>query len=181
MKAAKFHRQRDQRRALIKQLAESLILNGSIETTLPKAKAVARYTEKLIGKAKKGQTNLHSRRQVIAGLATVEAGHKLVDEIAPQLDKRNSGYFRVKRSQQRLGDRAQMAKVSFVDELKAAKPTVKAPVKKTKIPAKAIKKKPATKPEKAETAIPLQPEEKRGLKERIVPFKQKRSGRRGDR
>jgi large subunit ribosomal protein L17 len=117
----KLGRPRDQRRALIKSLADSLILNESIETTLPKAKAVARYTEKLVGKAKKSQSSLHRRRQVIAGLNTVEAAHKLVDQIAPALTSRNSGYFRVELVGVRQGDNAQLAKVSFVDELKNKK------------------------------------------------------------
>ncbi|HSX31204.1 MAG TPA: 50S ribosomal protein L17, partial [Candidatus Saccharimonadales bacterium] len=79
----KFHRERDQREALIKGLAESLILRGSIKTTLPKAKAVVPYVEKLVTKAKKG--DLHNRRQVIAALQTLDAAHKLVDDIAPKL------------------------------------------------------------------------------------------------
>ena len=79
----KFNRERDQRRALIKSLAESLVKYESIETTLPKAKEVVPYVEKLITKAKKG--DLHNRRQVISDLQTVATAHKLVDEIAPKL------------------------------------------------------------------------------------------------
>src|ERR1700679_2117629 len=79
----KFHRERDQREALLKGLAESLIIHESIETTLPKAKAVVPYVERLITKAKKG--DLHNRRQVVSSLQTVESAHKLVDEIAPKL------------------------------------------------------------------------------------------------
>ena len=117
----KLGRPRDQRRALIKSLADSLILDESIETTLPKAKSVARYTEKLVGKAKNSQSNLHQRRQVIAGLNTVEAAHKLVDQIAPALGGRSSGYFSVERLGARRGDNAQLARVKFVDDLKTAK------------------------------------------------------------
>jgi large subunit ribosomal protein L17 len=114
----KFHRERDQREALIKGLAESLIIYGSIETTLPKAKAVVPYVERLITKAKKG--DLHNRRQVIAALQQVSTANKLVDEIAPKLSGRDSGYFRIKRTTLRRGDNAEMARVSFVDELKEA-------------------------------------------------------------
>src|ERR1041385_7486977 len=92
----KFGRERDQRRALMKGLADSLVLQASIETTLPKAKEVASYTERIITKAKKA--DLHNRRQVIKALATLEAAHKLVDDIAPKLTGRNSGYFRVERT-----------------------------------------------------------------------------------
>ena len=115
----KFHRQRDQREALIKGLADSLVLNETIETTLPKAKAVASYTEKLITKAKKARENLHIRRKVISSLNTLEAAHKLVDEIAPKLSSRSSGYLRVQKTTSRQGDGTQLAKVSFVDDLSA--------------------------------------------------------------
>jgi large subunit ribosomal protein L17 len=132
----KFHRERDQREALIQSLAEALIIHGSIVTTLPKAKAVVPYVEKLITKAKKG--DLHNRRQVIAALQTISTAHKLVDEIAPKLGGRNSGYFRIVRTDNRRGDNAEMARVSFVDDLKeapvakAAKPAEVAAAKETK-------------------------------------------------
>ena len=126
-KGRKFGRETDQRKALIKGLADSLVLRESIETTLPKAKEVLVYTEKLITKAKKG--GLHNRRQVISGLSTLEAAHKLVDDIAPKLGGRISGHLRIEKTDTRRGDAAQMARVSFVDDLekkapaKAAKPT----------------------------------------------------------
>lgn len=113
----KFGRECDQRDALIKGLATSLVMATKIETTLPKAKELVRYIEKLITKAKKG--GLHNRRQVIAGLNTQEAANKLVDEIAPQLTGRTSGHVRVEQTTLRVGDGTQMATVSFVDELKA--------------------------------------------------------------
>ncbi len=132
-KGRKFGRERDQRRALMKGLATSLVEHGKIETTLPKAKELTRYIEKLITKAKKG--DLANRRQVIAGLSTQAAAFKLVDEIAPQLTGRTSGHVRVERTRIRLGDGTQMASIGFVDELKeVAKPASK-PVAK-KAPAK---------------------------------------------
>ena len=112
----KLGRQRDQRRALLKGLATSLVMEESIETTLPKAKELVRYIEKLITKAKKG--DLANRRAVIAGLSTQVAAVKLVDQIAPQLTGRTSGHIRVERTRLRVGDGAQMAIVEFVDELK---------------------------------------------------------------
>ena len=115
-KGRKFGRERDQRRALMKGLATSLVEHGKIETTLPKAKELVRYIEKLITKAKKG--DLHNRRQVIAKLSTQAAAFKLVDEIAPQLSSRTSGHVRVTRTRLRVGDGAQMATIEFVDELK---------------------------------------------------------------
>lgn len=141
----KFHRERDQRRALMKGLADSLVKYETIETTLPKAKELVPYVEKLITKAKKN--DLHNRRQVISGLQTVESAHKLVDDIAPKLTARESGHLRVKRTSVRRGDNTQMARVSFVDDLKAppvakaaaataTKPTKPATATKAKAPAK---------------------------------------------
>lgn len=135
----KFGRERDQRRALMKSLADSLILHESIETTLPKAKEVVPYVEKLITKAKKG--DLHNRRQIIDDLMTLESAHKLVDDIAPKLTARNSGHLRIERTETRRGDNAQLARVSFVDDLSAEKPVEK----------KAAKKPAATKPAAKET------------------------------
>lgn len=130
-KGRKFNRETDQRRALIKGLADSLVKYESIETTLPKAKEIAPYVEKLITKAKKG--DLHNRRQIISQLQTLTSAHKLVDEIAPKLSARSSGYLRIEKTGMRRGDNAQLARVSFVDDLKAevvAKPVTKsAPVK----------------------------------------------------
>jgi large subunit ribosomal protein L17 len=122
-KGRKFHRETDQRSALIKGLADSLVKYESIETTLPKAKEIVPYVEKLITKAKKG--DLHNRRQVISGLQTIESAHKLVDEIAPKLQGRVSGHLRIERTRLRRGDNTQMARVSFVDELSEA-PVAKA-------------------------------------------------------
>ena len=112
----KFGRERDQRRALMKGLATSLVIYEKIETTQPKAKELVRYIEKLITKAKKG--DLANRRRVIAGLSTQEAAFKLFDVIAPQLTGRTSGHVRVERTKLRVGDGAQMATISFVDEIK---------------------------------------------------------------
>lgn len=115
-KGRKFGRERDQRKALLKGLATSLVEYGSIETTLEKAKETSRYIEKLITKAKKG--DLANRRRVIAGLSTLDMANKLVDEIAPQLTNRNSGHVRVTRTRVRTGDNAQLARIEFVDDIK---------------------------------------------------------------
>lgn len=149
----KFGRETDQRSALIKSLAESFVRDESIKTTLHKAKELVPYIEKLITKAKKG--DLHNRRQVVAGLQTVESAHKLVDEIAPKLTGRVSGHVRITKLTNRRGDNAAMAQVSFVDNLseapvaKAAKvPAVKS---KSVAEAKPAAKKPAAKKAPAKT------------------------------
>jgi large subunit ribosomal protein L17 len=146
----KFHRERDQRNALIKGLADSLVKYESIETTLPKAKEIVPYVEKLITKAKKG--DLHNRRQVIAGLQTIASAHKLVDEIAPKLKGRDSGHLRIVKTSLRRGDNAQLARVSFVDDLKSA------PV------AKSVEETPKPKPA-AKPAVAKKPTAKAATKE----------------
>jgi large subunit ribosomal protein L17 len=145
----KLHRERDQRKALIKGLADSLVKYETIETTLPKAKEVVPYMEKLITKAKKG--DLHNRRQVLSGLQTVASAHKLVDEIAPKLGSRSSGHLRISKTGVRRGDNTQLARVSFVDDLTTA-PVAKAAVAEKPAPkpatapaSKAAAKKPAAK------------------------------------
>lgn len=140
-KGKKFHRETDQRRALMSGLAESLIKHQSIETTLPKAKEIRPYVEKLITKAKKG--DLHNRRLIINQLQTIAVAHKLVDEIAPKLTGRNSGHLRIERTRLRRGDNAQLARISFVDDLSEA-PVAKTAAKATK-PAVAKPSKPAAK------------------------------------
>jgi large subunit ribosomal protein L17 len=150
-KGRKFHRERDQRNALIKGLADSLVKYETIETTIHKAKEIVPYVEKLITKAKKG--DLHNRRQVISGLQTITSAHKLVDEIAPKLQGRVSGHLRIERTRVRRGDNTQLARVSFVDELteapvaKAATPVAKPAAAKIEATAEtAVAAKPASKP-----------------------------------
>lgn len=138
-KGRKFGRERDQRRALMKGLATSLVEHGEIETTLPKAKELVRYIEKLITKAKKG--DLANRRHVIAGLSTQAAAVRLVDVIAPQLTGRVSGHVRVERTRLRTGDGSQMATIGFVDEIKEVeKPAKKAVAKAAPVAKKAAPK-----------------------------------------
>lgn len=127
-KGRKFGRETDQRTALTRGLMRSLFKYKSINTTLAKAKEIRRPAEKLITIAKKG--DLAARRTVIARLNDQETGNELIDVIAPQI-KRNSGYLRIERTGFRLGDNAEMATISFVDEIKdVAKEEKKADAKK---------------------------------------------------
>ena len=114
-KGRKFGRETDQRTALTRGLMRSLFKYKSINTTLAKAKEIRRPAEKLITIAKKG--DLAARRTVIARLNDQETGNELIDIIAPQI-KRNSGYLRIERTGFRRGDNAEMATISFVDEIK---------------------------------------------------------------
>jgi large subunit ribosomal protein L17 len=150
-RSKKLQRTTAQRGALIRSLTIALIENRSIETTLPKAKALRPYAEKLITKAKIG--DLHNRRLIIARLHSIESASILIDEIAPALKDRNTGgYLRIKHSGLRRGDNAQMAVISFVDDT-TKKPEVKndkAESKKAEKPAKPTAKKSAPKTKKAE-------------------------------
>lgn len=137
-KGRKFGLERDQRRALIKGLATSLVERGHIETTIEKAKEVRPYVETLVTKAKKG--DLHNRRQIIASLSTIESAHKLVDVIAPKAKDRQGGYLRITRTSLRVGDNAQMATISFVDDISVAAAKAETPAARKPSVKKAVKK-----------------------------------------
>jgi large subunit ribosomal protein L17 len=117
-KGRKFGRETDQRQALLRGLLCSLIQHQSITTTLAKAREIRRYAEKLITRAKKG--GLANRRLIIARLDDMAVGDLLIDVIAPQI-KRDSGYLRIERAGFRKGDNAEIATISFVDEIKLEK------------------------------------------------------------
>ena len=141
-KGRKFGRETDQRLALMRSLMSALIENQSITTTLARAKEIRRETEKLVTMAKKG--GLFNRRLIIARLNSVPDGNLLVDVVAPQV-KRNSGYLRIERSGYRKGDNAEMATISFVDEIDYSK--AQKPAKEEKSAKKPAVKKPAAKKE----------------------------------
>jgi large subunit ribosomal protein L17 len=100
------------RSALLKNLAIAIIKYEKIETTLPKAKELRSYVEKLITKAKKGDFNAH--RAVFAALQDKESTKKLVEEIAPRYSERNGGYTRIIKTRKRVGDAAEMAFIELV-------------------------------------------------------------------
>lgn len=110
-KGRKFGRKRDQRRALLKTLAGSLILHSRIRTTQAKAKELRRVFEPLVTLAKK--QNLQSYRLLRARLPAV-AAKKLFDDIAPRYSERAGGYTRVVKVGRRVGDGAEMAVIEFV-------------------------------------------------------------------
>lgn len=109
----KFGRKRGQRRAFIKSLAKNVILNGRIETTETRAKAIRPVVEKLVTLAKK-QT-IASLRLLITRVSK-EAANKLYYEIAPAHKNRAGGYMRItKLSKIRKGDSSPLAVLEFVD------------------------------------------------------------------
>ena len=99
------------RAALLKNLSIGLIKSTRIETTLPKAKELSRYFEKLITKANSGE-NAH--RAVFAQLQDKVSTNKLVTEIAPKYENRNGGYTRIIKTRMRRGDAASMAIIELV-------------------------------------------------------------------
>ena len=100
------------RKALLANMAIAIIEREKIETTLPKAKELKRYIEKLITKA--ASNDLNSHRLVFASLQSKTATNKLVTEIAPRYSERNGGYTSVIKTRIRRGDATQMAYISFV-------------------------------------------------------------------
>jgi len=108
----KLGRKSQHRAALLKNLAIALTKNEKIETTLPKAKELRKYYERLITRARVGDFNAH--RAVFAKLQDKESTKKLVEEIAPRYKDRNGGYTRIIRTRIRRGDAAEMAFIELV-------------------------------------------------------------------
>ncbi len=113
-KGRKFGRETGERKALTRGLMCALIEHQSITTTLARAKEIRRETEKLVTIARKG--GLANRRLLISRLDSIETADLLMDKIAPQI-KRDSGYLRIERAENRKGDNTEMATISFVDEI----------------------------------------------------------------
>ena len=115
----KFGRTADHRKAMLRNLATSIILNEKVETTYHKAMDARSVVDELITLAKRG--DLHARRQAAAYLRNVcdektqkTAVQKLFDEIGPRYASRNGGYTRVVKTGSRRGDNAPMAYIELV-------------------------------------------------------------------
>jgi large subunit ribosomal protein L17 len=104
------------RDALFVNLATALIKHEQIKTTLPKAKELRPYVEKLVTLGKRGGANLHARRQALSQLRNdTDTVAKLFDTLAPRFAGRKGGYIRVLKAGFRYGDAAPMAVIEFVD------------------------------------------------------------------
>src|SRR5258707_5237354 len=101
------------RKAMLGNMASSLILHKRITTTLAKAKALRVYVEPLLTKAKSDTT--HSRRIVFSYLQDKDAVTILFREIAEKIASRPGGYTRIVKMENRLGDNAEMALIELVD------------------------------------------------------------------
>ena len=119
MRNRRLGRTADHRKAMLRNMATSLIENGQIETTEMKAKEISAVMDSLVTLAKRG--DLHARRQAasyVRNVAVNEDGttalQKLFNEIGPAYADRNGGYTRVIKTRIRRGDAAPMAIVQFV-------------------------------------------------------------------
>lgn len=107
----KFHREKDQRKALIKSLMRELFIREKIKTTEAKAKEIRRFIERAITKAKAG--DLSSRRYLLKYLSPVVA-KKVIEDIAIRYKMRNGGYTRVIKLEPRKSDGSKMAIIELL-------------------------------------------------------------------
>ena len=114
IKGRKLNRTSPHRKSLLANMAVALLKHEQIKTTVPKAKELKRYTEKLITLGKKG--GLHNRRQALAKLHNDETiAKKLFEVLAERYKERNGGYTRVLKAGFRYGDMAPVAVIELVD------------------------------------------------------------------
>ncbi|MBU4331534.1 50S ribosomal protein L17 [Patescibacteria group bacterium] len=111
-KGRKLGRKTGPRTALMKNLADSLILYEKIKTTEAKAKELRPYVERLLTSAKKN--TLVARRTLISKLKTENAVKKTLEVYGPKYKDRKGGYTRIVKLEPRKGDGAQMAQIEFV-------------------------------------------------------------------
>lgn len=108
----KLGRRTDHRNAMLRNLVQSLLENGRIETTVTRAKEAQKMADKMITLGKKN--TLHTRRQAAAYLYKPETVQKLFGEIAPSYEDRNGGYTRVLKLGPRRGDGSERAILELV-------------------------------------------------------------------
>ena len=109
----KLNRTASHRKAMFANMSSSLVEHEQIVTTLPKAKELRPFVEKLVTLAKKG--DLNSRRIAIARMRNKEQAKKLFDVLGPRYADRQGGYIRIMKAGYRYGDNAPMAVIEFVD------------------------------------------------------------------
>lgn len=111
----KFHRKRDQRKALFKILMHHLIMNERIKTTHQRAKVLKSMIERLISKAKKENVQDLNRLRYLLERLPKKSAYKLFYEIAPRYKERTGGYVRIiKLPFRRIKDSAEMSLIEFV-------------------------------------------------------------------
>ncbi len=122
----KLNRTHEHRKALFVNMAAALIKHEQIKTTLPKAKELKPYVDKLITLGKRG--TIHARRQAQAKIGDAAMVSKLFETLAGRYEGRSGGYTRVLRAGFRFGDAAPMAVIEFVDRDPEAKGLDSGPV-----------------------------------------------------
>ena len=115
IKGRKLNRNSSHRKALLKNLSIALITNEGIKTTLPKAKELKPFIEKVINLSKKD--SLANRRLAQSIIGNQETVTKLFKEIGPRVLSRNGGYTRILKYGFRVGDKAPMAYMELVDRI----------------------------------------------------------------
>lgn len=109
----KLGRKSSHRKAMLRNLCTSLVNHERITTTMPKARELRRYVERVVTLGKKG--SLHHRRRASEILFEKDAVKKVFDDLAPRMKDRPGGYTRILKRGVRFGDGAQMATIEFVD------------------------------------------------------------------
>ena len=115
----KLNRTASHRKAMFANMSSSLVEHEQIVTTLPKAKELRPFVEKLVTLAKKG--DLNSRRIAIGRMRNKEQAKKLFDVLGPRYADRQGGYIRIMKAGFRYGDNAPMAVIEFGDRDESAK------------------------------------------------------------
>lgn len=126
VKQRKLNRTSQHRKAMLANMAAALVKHEQIVTTLPKAKELRPFTEKLITLGKKG--GLANRRLAISTMRDEEQVRKLFDVLAPRYADRQGGYIRIMKAGFRYGDAAPMAVIELVDRDVTAKGKNSGPV-----------------------------------------------------
>ena len=126
IKNKKLNKTSSHRKAMFMNMSNSLIKHEQITTTLPKAKELRRFVEKIITLGKKG--NLESRRKAISILQDQKMAKKIFDVLAVRYKERNGGYTRIIKLGNRFGDNAPTAVIEFVDRDEDAKGKDSGPV-----------------------------------------------------
>ena len=131
----KLNRTSEHRKALLKNMLNSLVKYEQIKTTLPKAKFLKPQADKLITLGKKN--TLHNTKMLVSRLQDINSANKVKKTLSKRYEKRSGGYTRIIKAGFRYGDNAPMAIIEFVDRDVEAKRVDK----KKKDPAKEVNKK----------------------------------------
>ena len=137
----KLNRTSEHRKALIKNMLNSLIKYEQITTTLPKAKVLKPQADKIITLGKK--ESLHNTKTLFSKLQDTKSANKVIKTLSKRYEKRSGGYTRIVKAGFRYGDNAPLAVIEFVDRDVEAKRKFKKKKSQYK-PAKTEEKKPAT-------------------------------------